>query len=215
MSTRLHPRSLGLVALLGLVVVLLFGSRGVAAVDCISTPSDPSCTTFTIDVSEINPNITALCDMMPSMPGCTLNTICSAAGPSFVTTSAYCARFVVLKTLCDDMEMGYCDAYRLMCRSGSVVAQCNSSMLPIPSTDSTATYVENLCNTLNATECNQCKDGSGSTSREIFILIPGQFLTFALQPLFLEDVIFLECTLIFALSLLTWLSARAGEPSAQ
>lgn len=147
---------------LGSLAVVVGLLLALVSADCITTPSDPACTTFTLSTSEINPNISALCDMMPNMPGCTLDTICSAVGPSFITTSAYCARFVILKTLCDDM--GYCDAYRSMCRAGSVVAQCNSTMLPLPSRDSTADYIQNMCNALNAAECNKCKDQNGNFS---------------------------------------------------
>lgn len=147
---------------LGGVVLFCVAIQALAAVDCISTPSDPSCSTYTLPISLINPNISNLCGMMDQMPGCTLDTICSRAGPSYITTSPYCDRFVILKTLCDDMEMGSCDGYHSMCRSGSVVAQCNSTLLPLPDTESVMTYDEALCNTLNATECKKCQDSSGS-----------------------------------------------------
>lgn len=147
-------------SIVGLLVVL-FAAIQLARGDCITDPTTPSCSTFQLPLTLINPNITNDCDMMSQMPGCSLNTICSRSLPSFIASSPYCDRFAILKTLCDDMDMGGCDGYQSMCRAGSVVAQCNATRLPLPSTDTLATDVQNLCSHVNATACQACKNANG------------------------------------------------------
>jgi hypothetical protein len=123
--------------------------------DCIYSPSNVSCTNYTMPSGMVQQGINGNCKMMPNMVGCTVERICTAPDASrAVTRSPYCAEFSVLKStvslrsfaqsihffrsdiyrsrcacsdLCVDMPgMSPCKNYTSMCSNVSVVAECRA-----------------------------------------------------------------------------------------
>ncbi|KAG0042279.1 hypothetical protein BGZ89_006971, partial [Linnemannia elongata] len=67
-------------AFLVVLLALTVGSQVQAqAVDCLVTPSDPSCVSFVLPPATVTADLEALCTQMPYMPGCSLYSSCKAA----------------------------------------------------------------------------------------------------------------------------------------
>jgi len=91
--------------------------------------------------------------MMSSMPGCTINSLCQTKKYS----SPYCQPFSIYKDICTQMpRMSNCSIYRSMCVAGSVVKECNTTVLPLPSSSSLLEYITQICSDMNMAPCAQC-----------------------------------------------------------
>jgi copper transporter 1 len=127
--------------------------------DCIYSPSNVSCTNYTMPSAMVQQGINGNCKMMPNMVGCTVERICTAPDASrAVTRSPYCAEFSVLKNLCVDMPgMSPCKNYTSMCSNVSVVAECRARSLPAPKSMALSNIVEKMCNDMYMEPCGKCK----------------------------------------------------------
>jgi copper transporter 1 len=126
--------------------------------DCIHSPSNASCTNYTMPSAMVQQGISGNCQMMPNMVGCTVERICTSSDSSrAVTRSPYCAEFSVLKDLCVDMPgMSPCKNYTSMCSNVSVVAECSMKSLPLPKTMSLSNTVEQMCDAMYMEPCSKC-----------------------------------------------------------
>ncbi|ELR22576.1 copper transport accessory protein [Acanthamoeba castellanii str. Neff] len=109
----------------------------------------------------VQEGIKHLCDEMPTMPGCTVQRVCADEAKK-VGASPYCKEFSILKDLCVDMpNMAGCANYSSMCSNESVVQQCQSKALPLPSTMATSDLIEQMCGEMTMADCDRCqKQGS-------------------------------------------------------
>jgi len=125
---------------------------------CVLQPSSPECSSYILPPNVLEADISALCGAMDSMPGCSVRKVCtSSSSPSNVKSSMYCDPFSVYKDLCLDMgKMNGCEDYRSMCSNVSVVQQCQTPALPLPSTMQGSDLVTSICNQMNMLSCSEC-----------------------------------------------------------
>lgn len=122
---------------------------------CITNPTDPECADYVMPPNMALSLINAMCSGMGVMPGCTINKICQK---SQYSGSTYCTPFVQYKQLCLDMSMmNNCSAYRDMCSANSVVSECKTAVIPLPSTGECSQLVSDMCTEMPMDGCAQCK----------------------------------------------------------
>ncbi|KAF9082950.1 hypothetical protein BGX23_011915 [Mortierella sp. AD031] len=155
-------------ALLAVVVLLaLSGESQVqaqgAAVDCLVTPSDPSCVSFQLPAATVMADLEGLCTQMPYMPGCSLYDSCKAAAK----TDQWCTPFSVLADICsvDMPKMKDCKNYVALC--GAAVNQTTTVSRPsicksapmiasFPTTKSASALVIDICTEMDMAGCERC-----------------------------------------------------------
>ncbi|KAJ9511054.1 hypothetical protein QJQ45_002856 [Haematococcus lacustris] len=133
-----------------------------AEASCLSSPSLPSCATYTYPAANVSADIAKLCGAMPDMPGCSIQAACKA-GTVPVSSSA-CVPFTLLATLCTDMPgMNGCGPWKALCLpAASQVQQCRTYP-PIPSAPSWAASrqaVFSACGEMGMPQCEQCRQAS-------------------------------------------------------
>ena len=104
---------------------------------CITDPTMASCDSYVYPEDQVIADIQLNCQQMPWMIGCSVWDACMDG--SMGEDNRYCNPFSVLSTQCVDqgMEMmGGCLNYVGMCRTGSMVPQCDE-FPPIPNVVST------------------------------------------------------------------------------
>jgi len=123
---------------------------------CVYTPLLLECEYFTLTNNAINTNITSICNRMQGMTGCSLDNLCNK-----ISSSSWCSPFQILKTLClDKPSIPECSSYNLMCQNGSVVSQCETPILPLPSSQDVRSLIKSICNSMRMTdECDTCPQG--------------------------------------------------------
>jgi len=73
----------------------------------------------------------------------------------------YCEDFGIYKEICMDMPgMKSCNDYTLMCTEDSVVKECFSKTLPLPSFKQTMFFINSICSNMDMSGCEQCNTGS-------------------------------------------------------
>ncbi|GFH14622.1 uncharacterized protein HaLaN_10715 [Haematococcus lacustris] len=102
-----------------------------AEASCLSSPSLPSCATYTYPAANVSADIAKLCGAMPDMPGCSIQAACKAG--TVPASSSACVPFTLLATLCTDMPgMNGCGPWKALCLpAASQVQQCRTYP-PIP-----------------------------------------------------------------------------------
>eukprot|EP01125_Pyxidicula_operculata_P018211 TRINITY_DN645_c0_g1_i4.p1 TRINITY_DN645_c0_g1~~TRINITY_DN645_c0_g1_i4.p1 ORF type:complete len:374 (+),score=36.91 TRINITY_DN645_c0_g1_i4:132-1253(+) len=124
---------------------------------CISNPSNVSCVDFQLSKTESLAEVNALCDQM-YMSVCTIRDICA----SMSSSDNFCQPFSLYKEGCIDMpKMDNCSIYTSMCANGSVISQCNTSVLPIPTTMDVTELVNSICNSMPMAGCTACTSDPG------------------------------------------------------
>ncbi|KAH8548009.1 Ctr copper transporter family-domain-containing protein [Umbelopsis sp. PMI_123] len=133
-------------------------SIGKVTADCISNPTDSSCSTYQMNSTLIQNGLNSLCSQMSYMPGCTVRNIC--ANNTAVASNSWCNEFSILADICqmDMPNMSGCANYNQMCSNVSVVAECKTdTMLPgLPTTMVAAQYVQSICSSMAMDGCNTC-----------------------------------------------------------
>ncbi|KAF9545902.1 hypothetical protein EC957_010407 [Mortierella hygrophila] len=150
-------------AFLTVLLALTAGSQVQAqAVDCLVTPSDPSCVSFVLPPATVTADIEGLCTQMPYMPGCSLYSSCKAASK----TDQWCTPFSVLADICSvDMPMMKdCKNYVALC--GSAANQTTASRPSIcksapmieafPTTKNASALVIDICTEMDMAGCERC-----------------------------------------------------------
>ena len=132
-----------------------------AVISCVDDPTQPHCATYQLPSATVDANIADLCDSMPNMPGCSLQTSCK--NDTVLQQTSFCTRFAALKTICMDMpKMSGCSNFTSMClTTGTVVQQCATPILAIPGTYQAATLVKSICTEMYMTACDNCPGPGG------------------------------------------------------
>jgi len=122
---------------------------------CIVQPSLQNCSNYKIPSAYTTQDVKNICQQDPTMPGCSVNTICAQ---SLFSTGKYCNNFSILKVLCNDESgnMTGCEDYSSMCGSDSVVNECNTEALPLPSSTATVGLISSICSQMDMVECSTC-----------------------------------------------------------
>ncbi|KAJ9511359.1 hypothetical protein QJQ45_029765 [Haematococcus lacustris] len=133
-----------------------------AEASCLSSPSLPSCATYTYPAANVSADIAKLCGAMPDMPGCSIQAACKAG--TVPASSSACVPFTLLATLCTDMPgMNGCGPWKALCLpAASQVQQCRTYP-PIPSAPSWAASrqaVFSACGEMGMPQCEQCRQAS-------------------------------------------------------
>ncbi|GJJ78058.1 hypothetical protein EMPS_10417 [Entomortierella parvispora] len=143
-----------------------------AASVCLTTPTDPSCSTFTFPNATLSAAIGDICKTSSFLPGCSLNTAC-AADASLPATQ--CAPLTILATLCtatDDTAVttAVCSkTYGVFCAANSLIPSCKTQVAfpGLPSGKAVAGAVYSICQEMAAmTDCKICPapDATGYSS---------------------------------------------------
>ena len=102
---------------------------GTAPSVCLTTPTDASCSTYSIPNATITAAIGDICKTSSFLPGCSLNTACTADS---TLPAANCAPLTILATLCtaaDDAALttAVCaKTYSVFCSATSLIPACKS-----------------------------------------------------------------------------------------
>ncbi|KAF9918165.1 hypothetical protein FBU30_000328 [Linnemannia zychae] len=152
-------------ALTSLVVLLALSAGGQAqaqSVDCLVTPSDPSCVSFELPPATITADLEGLCTQMPYMPGCSLYSSCKLASK----TDQWCRPFSVLADICSvDMPMMKdCKNYVSLCGAASNQTTasrpsiCKSAPMiaSFPTTKNASALVIDICTEMDMAGCERC-----------------------------------------------------------
>jgi len=131
------------------------------AIDCLKTPSDPSCASFELPAATTQADLENLCSQMPYMPGCSLLNSCQSSHK----TDQWCTPFSVLADICalDMPNMGGCKNYVALCgaASNSTAAKpaiCTQApMIPsFPTTKNASALVIDICTEMDMAGCERC-----------------------------------------------------------
>jgi len=136
------------------LIATLFANAFALNDTCVQEPQMEMCQNYELPDDVVEANIDDLCGDMPEMPGCTIDTICQS---SKYANDVYCVPFSVYKDLCLDMPMmSGCTDYRSMCNISSVVIECSTPALPLPSTMDTEDLITSICNQMAMDGCSEC-----------------------------------------------------------
>eukprot|EP01128_Nolandella_sp_AFSM9_P006019 TRINITY_DN3024_c0_g1_i1.p1 TRINITY_DN3024_c0_g1~~TRINITY_DN3024_c0_g1_i1.p1 ORF type:complete len:569 (-),score=98.64 TRINITY_DN3024_c0_g1_i1:344-2026(-) len=153
-----QPATVWLTAVAFLMSLLLLQGRGTGSTDCYKEPTNPACATFKMPVEVVTKDITMACNMMPSMPGCTIDTLCETAPES---TGDLCQPFSILKDVCSPSMakmMGCSEHYAPLCfTNDTVVEECKMPFVAPPSMMTTKELVGDICQEMpKMTGCSTC-----------------------------------------------------------
>ncbi|KAF9581903.1 hypothetical protein BGW38_000916 [Lunasporangiospora selenospora] len=143
----------------------LLHSTHAQAVDCLVTPSDPSCANFELPAATVKADLDGLCKQMPFMPGCSLYKSCQTASK----TDQWCTPFSLLADVCavDMPTMSDCKNYVNLCgaagaaqnqTTGSRPAICSKApvIANFPTTKSASALVIDICTEMDMAGCERC-----------------------------------------------------------
>ncbi|KAG0319849.1 hypothetical protein BGZ99_004883 [Dissophora globulifera] len=134
------------------------------SVDCLVTPSDPSCVAFELPAATTKAALDDLCAQMPYMPGCSLYKSCQASSK----TDQWCMPFSILADICavDMPGMQGCQSYVSLCGPGgstnktmvSRPAVCDKSPMiaSFPTTKNASALVIDICTEMDMAGCERC-----------------------------------------------------------
>jgi len=73
-----------------------------------------------------------------------------------VKESTYCEPFAILKEVCTDMPMSGCGNYTRMCAANTVVEQCSTPMVALPTTERAKNFTRSICMEMSMDGCDEC-----------------------------------------------------------
>ncbi|KAF9109399.1 hypothetical protein BGX27_007656 [Mortierella sp. AM989] len=129
---------------------------------CLTTPTNATCSSFVIPASTITAAIGDICKTSSFLPGCSLNTACSADSSLNAT---YCAPLTVLASLCTAAEdititAPVCSkTYSVFCSKDSVIPGCKTqpAFPGLPSGKIVTGTVYSICQEMaSMTDCKIC-----------------------------------------------------------
>jgi len=146
---------------LSLAWLLLLLSQGQAQCNpktndtCVIYPWTPTCVDYNLPTSSVVEDVNSLCQgSMVNMPSCAVNTICQN---SSFAGSKYCQSFSILKEGCIDMSgMSGCRDYKCMCSNNTVVEECNTDILPLPTSSEALELISAICTEMPMEDCARC-----------------------------------------------------------
>ncbi|KAG0332449.1 hypothetical protein BG004_001267, partial [Podila humilis] len=133
------------------------GALAQAAVDCLVTPSDPSCASYVLPEATTKADLEGLCSQMPYMPGCSLYKSCQAASK----TDEWCTPFSLLADVCaiDMPMMRDCKNYVSLCNGNSTKPEiCSKAPMiaSFPTTKNASALVIDICTEMDMAGCERC-----------------------------------------------------------
>jgi len=142
------------------IFFLSFMSIAVAQDYCVTHPYNSSCSSYQISNDAILDKLDSMCSQMGSMPSCTIYDICQS---SEFSNDPYCQPFSIFGRMCVDMgSMDECKDYATMCPFSSVIKQCSTQTLPLPSSLNTENYINGICSQMNMDACATCNAPSNN-----------------------------------------------------
>ncbi|KAL7747493.1 hypothetical protein RI367_007085 [Sorochytrium milnesiophthora] len=153
--------------LLSMAALLARVAADAPAVDCIASPSDPSCSSFVYPTDKASADVASLCAAMPYMPGCSVDKLCSSGSTQGM--GSYCDKFSVIQDVCvSDPGMSMmkgCMSFNMMCPKGNAteVKQCtaNGPVPGIPGTKQTWDEIQSVCKEMTMDGCDACQAKPG------------------------------------------------------
>ncbi|KAF9434293.1 hypothetical protein BGZ76_008255 [Entomortierella beljakovae] len=133
-----------------------------APTGCLATPTNSSCSSFTIPDATLTGAIDEICKTSSFLPGCSLNTACKS-DPSLNAT--YCAPLTVLASLCTAAEdtnitsTACAKSYSLFCSKDSLIPACKTQLAfpGLPSGKIVTGTVYSICQDMpSMTDCKIC-----------------------------------------------------------
>lgn len=138
------------------------GEHGAVDSVCLTTPTNTTCSNFTIPSASLTGPIGEICKTSSYLPGCSLNAACTADSKLNTT---YCAPLTILASLCnatDDTAVTstVCSkSYSVFCSANSLIPGCKSqAAFPgLPSGKAVAGTVYSICLEMPMmTDCKIC-----------------------------------------------------------
>ncbi|KAF9196498.1 hypothetical protein BGZ49_002805 [Haplosporangium sp. Z 27] len=136
---------------------------------CLETPTNTTCSSFVIPVANIATAISDICKTSSFLPGCSLNTACSADS---TLNATYCAPLTILATLCTATEdvnvtSPVCSkTYSVFCSKDSLIPGCKSqpAFPGLPSGKIVTDAVYSVCKEMPMmTDCKICPGPDATT----------------------------------------------------
>lgn len=145
------------------------GSHDTVPSECLTTPTNTTCSTFVIPTANITSAISDICTTSSFLPGCSLNSACSTDSSLNAT---YCAPLTILASLCTAAEdtaltSTVCSkTYSVFCSNNSVIPACKSQVAfpGLPSGKIVTGTVFSVCQEMPMMkDCSSCPgpDASG------------------------------------------------------
>ncbi|KAG0352347.1 hypothetical protein BG005_008192 [Podila minutissima] len=138
---------------------------------CLTTPTDASCATYNLPNATLTTAISDICKTSSFLPGCSLNTACTADAS---LPAAHCAPLTILATLCsapDDVALtsAVCSkTYNVFCSATSLIAACKTQKAfpGLPSGKAVTGTVYSICQSMpSMTDCKICPAPEGGYSK--------------------------------------------------
>jgi len=121
---------------------------------CVVNPSIAACADYELPTKVVDTSIQNLCGTMGNMYGCSVNKICQDKQYS---SGLYCNDFGIYKELCEDFGNGtQCEDINSMCSPKSVVKECATKVLPLPSSMALVKLVKDICSKMEMPGCEKC-----------------------------------------------------------
>ncbi|KAG0319850.1 hypothetical protein BGZ99_004884 [Dissophora globulifera] len=136
---------------------------------CLTTPTDVSCSNYTIAAASITSSISEICKASSFLPGCSLYAACTADS---TLNATYCAPLTILASLCTPVEDSVltspvcAKSYSIFCATGSKIPDCKSrTALPgLPSGKLVTGTVYSICQEMpTMTDCKLCPGPDATT----------------------------------------------------
>ncbi|KAF9277998.1 hypothetical protein BGZ74_003208 [Mortierella antarctica] len=140
-----------------IAVLATLATASAQAVDCLVTPSDPSCASYVLPDATIKADLDGLCTQMAFMPGCSLYKSCQASSK----TDQWCTPFSLLADVCavDMPKMRDCKNYVALCGGNSTKPEiCTKAPMidSFPTTKNASALVIDICTEMDMAGCERC-----------------------------------------------------------
>eukprot|EP01087_Luapelamoeba_hula_P014606 TRINITY_DN4314_c0_g1_i1.p1 TRINITY_DN4314_c0_g1~~TRINITY_DN4314_c0_g1_i1.p1 ORF type:complete len:396 (-),score=39.61 TRINITY_DN4314_c0_g1_i1:106-1293(-) len=125
------------------------------SVDCLKNNTNPQCVNYRLPQTAAI--LHALCARMPHMAACTMANLCDHDSHLLHSNNVYCTRFSLIKDVCVQMPgMGNCSQFNALCSPGSVVNECKTKMIVLPSEMQLSTLISGICTDMAMDDCTTC-----------------------------------------------------------
>ncbi|PRP79772.1 endosomal membrane protein [Planoprotostelium fungivorum] len=130
---------------------------GVESDFCVKNATVSTCSDYRYPDAVASSEVQMMCGMMPNMPSCTLRSLCQTTERDDIKSSLFCEPFSLLKESCLDMpRMGGCHNYTSLCASGSVVEECSTNVVHLPSSKRARNLTLTMCSEMPMDGCERC-----------------------------------------------------------
>ncbi|KAF9577335.1 hypothetical protein BGW38_007508, partial [Lunasporangiospora selenospora] len=139
---------------------------------CLTTPTDSTCSNYTIPASTISAAVSDICKASSFLPGCSLNTACA----DHSLNQTYCAPLTVLATLCTAKEdtaltgAACSKSYQTFCSNSSLIPACKTQVAfpELPSGKIATGLIYSVCQEMPGMKgCKICPAPEASTGYSV------------------------------------------------